>query len=136
MPHPLYTFQVLKEVTKAALWAVAKLRKDLASGAPKSPRGRPTRRRRSRPPGVKKRLERKVGELFEHRSLFVRRRRSASGRATLRRISRGQPQLRALRGLREEVYRLFDRCCRTATALAKLRHYGRDCGGSADCERS
>jgi hypothetical protein len=38
----------------------------------------------------------------------------------LRRITRGQPQLRTLRGLMEEVYRLFDRRCRTATALAKL----------------
>ena len=36
------------------------------------------------------------------------------------RITRGQPQLRILRGLMEEVYRLFDRRCRTATALAKL----------------
>jgi hypothetical protein len=36
------------------------------------------------------------------------------------RITRGQPQLRRLRNLMEEVYRLFDRRCRTATALAKL----------------
>jgi hypothetical protein len=61
-----------------------------------------------------------VGDLFEHRYLFVRRRLSPSERATLARISRGQPQLRALRSLMEEVYRLFDRRCRTATALAKL----------------
>ncbi len=36
------------------------------------------------------------------------------------RITRGQPLLGTLRGLMEEVYRLFDRRCRTATALAKL----------------
>ena len=30
------------------------------------------------------------------------------------------PQLRVLRELMEEVYRLFDRRCRTATAVAKL----------------
>ena len=45
---------------------------------------------------------------------------TASERKILRRITRGQPQLRALRELMEDVYRLFDRRCRTATALAKL----------------
>ena len=39
---------------------------------------------------------------------------------SLARITRGQGQLRSLRGLVEEVYRLFDRRCRTATALVKL----------------
>ena len=32
VPHQLCTFHVLKEVTKAVLGAVAKLRKDLAAG--------------------------------------------------------------------------------------------------------
>ena len=41
-------------------------------------------------------------------------------RRTLQRISRGLPQLRALRAVVEEIYRLFDRRCRTETALAKL----------------
>ena len=35
-------------------------------------------------------------------------------------ITRGLPQLRTLREIMEEVYRLFDRRCRTDTALAKL----------------
>ena len=68
----------------------------------------------------KKRIEQKVRDLFEHRYLFVRHHLSASERKTLTRITRGQPQLRSLRGLMEEVSRLFDRRCRTATALAKL----------------
>ena len=55
-----------------------------------------------------------------HRYLFVQRRLSPSERATLQRICRGWPQLRSLRRLMEEVYRLFDRRCRMATALAKL----------------
>jgi hypothetical protein len=38
----------------------------------------------------------------------------------LRRIVRGRPQLRKLRELMEEVYRMFDRRCRMATALAEL----------------
>ena len=33
---------------------------------------------------------------------------------------RGEPRLKALRAVRDEVYRLFDRRCRTNTALAKL----------------
>jgi Transposase len=120
VPHQLCTFHVLMEVTKAVLSAVAKLRKDLASGAPKLPRGRPSTKAAKQAARRKKRIEAKVGELFEHRYLFVRHHLTASERKTLARITRGQPQLRTLRGLMEEVYRLFDRRCRTATALAKL----------------
>ena len=36
------------------------------------------------------------------------------------RITRGLRRLRRLRGLMDDVDRLFDRRCRTATALAKL----------------
>jgi hypothetical protein len=50
----------------------------------------------------------------------VQRTLSRSERQALRRITRGLPQLRILRELMEEVYRLFDRRCRMATALAKL----------------
>jgi hypothetical protein len=38
----------------------------------------------------------------------------------LRRLLRGQPHLRALREIMDEVYRLFDRRCRMATALRRL----------------
>ena len=41
-------------------------------------------------------------------------------RRTSHHITRGLPQSRTLRALMEEVYRLFDRRCRTGTALAKL----------------
>jgi hypothetical protein len=119
VPHQVCTFHVLRDVTKAVLGAVAKLRKELAADAPKLARGRPAKAAK---PAVrrKKRIEQKVSDLFEHRYLFVRRHLTASERKTLGRITRGQPQLRALRGLMEEVYRLFDRRCRMATALAKL----------------
>jgi hypothetical protein len=120
VPHQLCTFHVLKEVTKAVLGAVAKLRKDLAGQAPKLGRGRPASKAARLAARRKKRIERKVGDLFEHRYLFVRHHLTASERKTLMRITRGQPQLRSLRGLMEEVYRLFDRRCRTTTALAKL----------------
>lgn len=121
IPHQICTFHVLREVTKAVLGAVAKQRKHLAAEAPKLPRGRPradtTSQRTAR---RKKSIQRKVGDLFDHRYLFVQKRLSVSERATLRRITRGRPQLRRLRELMDEVYRLFDRRCRMATALAKL----------------
>jgi hypothetical protein len=120
VPHQVCTFHIKSEVTRAVLSAVAQVRKRLTAGAPKLPRGRPGSKAARRAAGRKKRLERKVGELFEHRHLFVARQLSPSERATLRRITRGLPQLRTLRELMEEVYRLFDRRCRMATALAKL----------------
>ena len=120
VPHQVCQFHVLHEVNKAVLSAVAQERKRLAAGAPKLPRGRPSSKAAKRAARRKKRIEQKVGELFAHRYLFVQRRLSPSERATLQRISRGWPQLRSLRGLMEEVYRLFDRRCRMATALAKL----------------
>jgi hypothetical protein len=121
VPHQLCTFHILREVTKAILSAVAKERKRLAATAPKLPRGRPRATKAARRAARrKKQIERKVGDLFDHRYLFVQRHLSPSERVTLQRISRGRPQLRQLRELMEEVYRLFDRRCRMATALAKL----------------
>jgi hypothetical protein len=120
VPHQVWTFHVLREVVKAVLSAVAQERKRLTAGAPKLPRGRPGSKAARRAARRKKRIEGKVGDLFEHRHLFARRRLSPSARATLQRITRGLPQLRTLRELMEEVYRLFDRRCRTATALTKL----------------
>ncbi|MBV8397572.1 MAG: transposase [Acetobacteraceae bacterium] len=121
VPHQVCTFHVLREVTKAILSAVARERKRLAATAPKLPRGRPRADKAARhATRRKKAIQRKVGDLFDHRYLFVQRHLSPSERATLRRITRGLPQLRRLRELMEEVYRLFDRRCRMATALAKL----------------
>jgi hypothetical protein len=120
VPHQLCTFHVLHDLTKTVLSAVAKLRKTLAAGAPKLPRGRPATKAAKQAARRKKQIERKVAELFEHRYLFVQHHLTAPERKTLARITRGQPQLRTLRKLMEEVYRLFDRRCRTDTALAKL----------------
>ncbi len=120
VPHQVCQFHVLAELLKAVLAAVARVRKQLAATKPKLKRGRPGSKEARRAARRKKRLEQKVGDLFEHRHLFVQRRLTASERATLRRITRGLPQLRTLRGLMEDVYRLFDRRCRTATAVAKL----------------
>ena len=121
IPHQVCTFHILRELTKAILSAVAQERKRLAAAAPKLPRGRPRATEAAqRAARRKKRIKRKVSDLFENRYLFVQRRLSPSERATLQRVSRGVPQLRVLRELMEEVYRLFDRRCRMATAIAKL----------------
>jgi hypothetical protein len=121
IPHQVCTFHVLREVTKAVLSAVAQERKRLAAAAPKLPRGRPAATKAARRLArQKKRIDRKVSDLFEHRYLFVQRQLSPTQQATVRRVSRGLPQFRVLRQLMDEVYRLFDRRCRTDTALAKL----------------
>ena len=119
--HQVCRFHVLKEIIKAVLHALARVRKTLAGQIPKLPRGRPRRDARSRA-RVRRvaRLRERIGELFEHRHLFVRRTLTASQERELHRLTRGQPQLRTLRAVMDEVYRLFDRRCRTRTALAKL----------------
>ena len=119
VPHQVCTFHVLREVVNAVLSAVAQERKRFTATAPKLPRGRPGKAAR-RAARRRKRIEQKVGDLFAHRHLFVQRQLTPGERKTLLRITRGLPQLRTLRALMGEVYRLFDRRCRTATALAKL----------------
>jgi hypothetical protein len=121
VPHQVCEFHILKELTKVVLHAVAHLRKELAAQAPKLPRGRPratplARRQHRRAQWIQQR----VADLFEQRHLVVRHHLTAAQRAALRGVSRGLPCLRTLRGIMDEVYRLFDRRCRTDTALAKL----------------
>ena len=99
VPHQLCTFHVLRDLNKAVLSAVAKLRKSLAAAAPTLPRGRPATKPAKQAAHRKKRIEHKVGELFEHRYLFVQHDLTASERKSLVRITRGQPLLRTLRGL-------------------------------------
>jgi hypothetical protein len=120
VPHQVRTFHVLREVVNAVLSAVARERKRLTATAPRLPRGRPGTKAARRAARRKKRIETRVGDLFAHRHLFVQRQLTAAERRTLLRITRGLPQLRTLRALMGDVYRLFDRRCRTATALAKL----------------
>jgi hypothetical protein len=120
VPHQLCEFHVLKELTKAILRAVAKVRKTLAGRRPTGKRGRPSTPAAKRAVRQRQRLQQKIADLFEHRHLFVQHELTLTQRRTLQRVSRGLAQLRTLRTLMEEVYRLFDRRCRTDTALAKL----------------
>jgi hypothetical protein len=120
IPHQICEFHVIKELTKAILRAVAKVRKKLAARKPTLKRGRPSTVEAKRAARQAKRLQQKIADLFEHRYLFVQHTLTIAQRRTLRQVTRGLPQLRTLREIMEEVYRLFDRRCRTDTALAKL----------------
>ena len=124
VPHQICEFHVLKQITLAVLHAVAKVRKDLTAKKPKLKRGRPSSkdceaRRRAR---QSVRLQQKIADLFTHRHLFVKHHVTEAERTLLHTLTRGLPQLRTLREIMDEVYRLFDRRCRTETALAKLAH--------------
>jgi hypothetical protein len=119
IPHQVCEFHVLKELTQAILHALAKIRKELKAQIPKRPRGRPSQVQTQMARRVQ-RLEQRVSDLFEHRHLFVRKELTTAQTKTFQRITRGLPQLRTLREIMDEVYRLFDRRCRAATALARL----------------
>jgi hypothetical protein len=119
VPHQICAFHILADLNRAILRTVASVRKTLAAQKPKLPRGRPSRANR-KVRQLSQRLQQKISDLFEHRYLFVQRHLTTSEQATLQRMTRGFPHLRALREIMDEVYRLFDRRCRTETALAKL----------------
>lgn len=119
VPHQVCQFHILAEINKAVLKAVAAVRRQLKATLPKIGRGRPSQANR-RLAARKKRIEAKITDLFDHRHLFVQRHLSPTERKTLQRITRGQPALRTLRQIMDEVYRLFDRRCRADTALGKL----------------
>ena len=120
IPHQVCEFHVIKELTKAVLRAVARVRKELAATKPKLGRGRPSSVAAREAARRRKQIDQKVGDLFEHRYLFVRHDLTRAQQRTLRRITRGQLELRTLRDIMNEVYRLFDRRCGTETALDKL----------------
>ncbi len=112
-------FHVIKEITKAVLHALAKLRKELTAKIPKLPRGRPSKEQQPLARKAKRQKQR-VADLFESRYLFVRHQLTKAQRQQLRKMTRGLPQLRKLRAIMDEVYRLFDRSRKTQTAVQKL----------------
>jgi Transposase len=120
VPHQVCEFHVLKEITKAVLHALAKLRKQLTEQIPKQPRGRPSKQRQAQAQAISRQQQR-VSDLFTNRYLFVRHHLRGEEKALLQRLTRGLRQLRTLRAIMDEVYRLFDRRCKTQTALKKLK---------------
>jgi hypothetical protein len=117
--HQICEFHVIAELNKAVLGAVAKVRKQLKALMPTLGRGRPSKKNRKLA-RRKQRIQKKITDLLHHRYLFVQRQLTPKERRILSWISRGLPHLRTLRQIVEEVYRLFDRRCRTHTALKKL----------------
>jgi hypothetical protein len=120
VPHQLCEFHVIKELTKAVLRAVARVRKELAATKPNLGRGRPSSVAARKAARRRKQIDQNVGDLFEHRYLFVRHDLTRAQQRTLQRITRGRRELRTLRDIMDQVYGLFDRRCRTETALDKL----------------
>jgi hypothetical protein len=123
VPHQLCTFHVLKELTKGVLRAVAAERARLTKSKPKLKRGRPSSKEKAarRLARKSKLIQQKISDMFQDRFLFVKRRLTQSERKRLLHITRGLPQLRKLREIMEHIYALFDRRCRTPTALGKLK---------------
>jgi hypothetical protein len=119
IPHQVCEFHIKEELLKVVLAVLARWRERLAERKPKLPPGRPGKGKKASQQQAK-RIERRISNLFEHRHLFVRHHLDAGGRALLLAITREDRWLRVLRGIVDEVYRLFDRRCRTDTALAKL----------------
>jgi hypothetical protein len=123
VPHQLCTFHVIKDLTQGILKAVAKERERLAQSKPKLKRGRPS----SKDPAARRRvrkskaIQEQISDLFQDRFLFVKRRLKPSERNRLLFITRGLPHLRKLREIMDHIYALFDRRCRTPTALGKLK---------------
>jgi hypothetical protein len=119
VPHQVCRFHVVADITSAVLHAAAQVRKVLRAQLPKLPRGRPTQSQ-AKLVQRNRRGQEHLAQLFEHRYLFVQHSLSVRERKTLARLTRGHSDLRNLREIMDEVYRLFDRRCRPETALAKL----------------
>src|SRR6187200_1290827 len=118
--HHICQLHSVADVVKAVLGAVASARKGLAAQQPKLRKGRPSTPAAKQAAHTKKRLAAQCAALFSSRHLFVQRRLNKTERKTLWRVSRGLPQLQALRAIMEQVYAVFDRRCRTQTALDTL----------------
>ena len=123
VPHPLCPFPMIKDLTKGVLKAVAKERERLARSKPTVTRGRPSSkeqeaRRRAR---TSKSIQQKISDVFHDRFLFVKRQVKPSERKRLLHMTRGLLPLRTLREIMEHMYALFDRRCRTQTALDTLK---------------
>lgn len=121
VPHQSCEFHIIKEINKSVLKAVTQVRRELKKKQPKLTRGRPATKAARQAADKKKRLQGKIADLFDGRYLFVKHSLTPSEKKRLCKMTRGLPHLRHLRLIVDEVYRLFDRRCRTAAALTKLR---------------
>ncbi len=120
VPHQVCEFHILREINRQVLKALARVRRELQQTLPKGKRGRPAAGAAQKTVRKKQRIQAKITALFEHRYVFVQHSLRPSERKILQRLTRGLPFLRRLRTIVDQVYQLFDRRCRTETALAKL----------------
>ena len=118
--HQVCEFHVLKEINKQILKAVTAVRREIKKKLPKLKRGRPSSQAVRKAARRKKRLQDKISNLFEHRYLFVKHSLTPKEKKIFLSITRGLYNLRNLRSIMDQVYCLFDRRCRTETALEKL----------------
>jgi hypothetical protein len=127
--HQICEFHVKMEINKDILKAVAKVRRELEKTKVKrNKRGRPTSKEDKATIRKNERIDDKIAALFKHRYLFVQKIPTPAERKKFLEITNsatsattGLPELRKLREIMDEVYRLYDRRCRTQTALEKLR---------------
>jgi hypothetical protein len=120
VPHQICQFHILKEINREILKSLTQVRRQLKQCLPKLKRGRPSSQADSKAVHRKRKLQDKISDLFEHRYLFAKHRLTSGEKKILLHITRGLPNLRNLRLIMEQVYLLFDRRCRTETALKKL----------------
>ncbi len=118
--HQVCEFHILKELTLNVLRSVAKIRKSILNRIPQINRGRPSSIIQKRKARRGKCLRAKLTDLFNNRHLFVKHHLTASEKKILNRLTHGRSQLKTLRQLMNDIYILFDRRCKTDTALAKL----------------
>jgi len=123
VPPQRCPFHRIKDLPQGVLKAVATERERLARSTPKVQRGRPSSkeqaaRRRAR---KRKSLQQKIRDVFHDRFLLVKRHVKPSERKRLLHMPRGLPPRRQRRAIMEHLYALFDRRCRTQTALDKLK---------------
>ncbi len=123
VPHQLCPFHVIAALVKGVLRAVASERERLANSKPTLKRGRPSSKDKAarRLARKSKLMQQKISDVFQERFLFVKRRLKPSERKRFMPSTRGLPHLRKLREIIEPIYALFDRRCRTQTALGKLK---------------
>jgi Transposase len=118
--HQVCEFHVLKEINREILKALTQIRREFKKKLPKLKRGRPSSEAARKAARRKKKLQDKIADLFDHRYLFVKHSLTPREKKIFLRITRGLHNLRKLRSIMDQVYRLFDRRCRTERALEKL----------------
>ena len=123
--HHIGPFHLVAAVVKAVVGAVASARQGLAAPQPKLRTGRPSTPAAKQAARTNKRLAAQRAALFTARYLFVQRHLNKTARKTLGRVSRGLPHVQALRAIMEQGYAVFDRRCRTQTALDKRAKWRR-----------